>query len=71
MKEQTTKWNKGSIIQLGNIYYSVGPLQNTHSIEEWVYSDDKYDHSRLSIGNVFNTKEEARKFKEYIRAYHY
>ena len=48
---------------IADTYYSVGPLQRG-GIEEWVFTNDKYDKSRLEIGNVFKTREEAEAFKQ-------
>jgi len=48
--------------ELGKEYYSVGPLQKD-GIEKWRFSNDKYDLSRLEIGNLFETEEEAINFK--------
>jgi len=51
--------------QLGEIYYSVGPLQHS-GIERWEWTNDRYDKSRLELGNVFKTIEEAEAFKQQI-----
>ena len=53
--------------EIGKEYYSVGPLQQG-GIEGWVFIDDKYDRSRLELGNVFETYEEAVVFKKQIIA---
>ncbi len=52
-------------IEYGETYYSVGPLQ-INGIEKWHFTADKYDRSRLEIGNVFKTEEEALKFKTFL-----
>ena len=56
-------------INEGDIYYCVGPLQNSNGIEKWKYTNDKYDKARIKVGNVFATIDEAKKFKEYMKVY--
>ncbi len=52
-------------MKIGDTYYSVGPLQHS-GIEEWTFTNDKYDRSRLEIGNIFETIEEAEAFKQHL-----
>ena len=52
-------------IEIGEIYFSVGPLQ-VSGIEMWKYSNDRFDISREEIGNMFKTKEEAEDFKKML-----
>jgi len=58
---------------LDSTYYSVGPLQHS-GIEQWTWTNDRYDRSRLSLGNIFSSPEEAAaariKLTEYLAAYH-
>ena len=68
MEEQKI-WKEDTPIQLGDTYYAVGPLQNSYSIETWTYTNDRYDRSRFSVGNVFETKDRAKKFKAYMCNY--
>ena len=51
--------------EIGKTYYCVGPLQK-NGIEKWRFSNDKYDLSRLEIGNLFETEEEAIAFKQQL-----
>ena len=55
--------------EIGDVYYSVGPLQNIQGLERWTYSDDVYDNNRKESGNCFETLEEAKKFKKYMQEY--
>lgn len=55
-------------VNLGDVYYSVGPLQHG-CIEEWEYTNDRYDRSRLVANNVYPTKEQAEAFLLYMQAY--
>ena len=50
----------------GDVYYSVGPLQNISGIEKWNWTEDVYDFIRMGIGNVFETYQEAKEFKEFL-----
>jgi len=52
--------------KLNDTYYSVGPLQNISGIEQWVYTEDVYDTLRAEIGNIFETFEDAKYFKELL-----
>ena len=51
--------------EIGKVYYSVGPLQ-LGGIEKWTFSNDRYDKSRLEIGNIFETLEEAQELKKIL-----
>jgi len=44
--------------KIGETYFSVGPLQHS-GIEQWEWTNDRYDRSRALIGNVFDTKDKA------------
>jgi len=57
------------MLTLGDTYYSVGPLQGLNSLEEWVYTNDRYDRSRLAVNNMFITIDEAKAFKKYMQDY--
>jgi len=52
--------------QDGQTYFCVGPLQSRSGLEKWVWTDDVYDNNRLEIGNVFETIQSARAFKEFL-----
>ena len=53
---------------LGMTYYSIGPLGGP--IETWQFTNDKYDQTRLFLGNFFFTKEEAQTYLEYMLAFY-
>lgn len=54
--------------EFGKTYYSVGALSKTHDgIEEWRFTNDRYDQMRLELGIVFETRQEAEKFKEFLK----
>ena len=59
------------IEQLGKPYYSVGPLQPSRGIiEEWTFTDDKYDQARLFLGNFFLDEESAQDFMRHMLDYY-
>lgn len=45
----------------GETYYSIGALQSRNGVEEWTWTDDRYDKIRDSIGIVFKTRQEAER----------
>ena len=49
---------------LHDTYYSVGVLQSSTLIEEWVYTNDVYDHRRWTLNLVFKTKALATKARD-------
>jgi hypothetical protein len=54
---------------LGKVYYSVGALSKSGDcIEEWKFSNDRYDKMRMELGLLFETREEAEAMKEKIIA---
>lgn len=62
---------KFKIEQLGKPYYSVGPLQPSRGIiEEWTFTDDKYDQARLLLGNFFLDEDQAKDFFHYTIKYY-
>jgi len=55
--------------ELGKKYYSVGALSKTGDcIEEWKFSNDRYDQMRMELGLLFETREEAEAMKQKIIA---
>jgi len=56
-------------INKGDYYFCVGPLQSNNGLEKWKYTGDRYDKARAEVGNMFSTINEAREFKEYMKAY--
>ena len=54
--------------EVGDVYYSVGPLQ-FGQVEEWEFTGDIYDIKRAKINNMFKTSDEAQHFLDYIKNY--
>jgi len=52
------------LFDIGEVYYSVGVLQSNSLIEEWIYTDDKFDQRRWSLGLVFRSAAGAIAYKE-------
>jgi len=53
----------------GQRYYSIGVLQD-NLIERWMFTNDRYDIDRLTLGNFFFTVGEAIEYRNYLLAYY-
>ncbi len=56
-------------LEIGDPYFSVGMLQNKSGIEEWKFTNDRFDRLRNSINNIFLSKEDAQNFLKYMKEY--
>lgn len=52
----------------GQTYYSVGPLDGP--IEEWTFTNDRFDMARLRLGNFFLNKSSSEMFMKYMLEYY-
>jgi len=57
----------GDYYEIGERYYSVGPLQSDDCIEYWQFSADKYDRRRWAIHNVFKTMIAAVAYRDSLK----
>mgnify|MGYP006935322344 CR=1 FL=1 len=51
--------------EIGKEYYSVGAL-GEGGIEQWKFSNDRYDQRRMELGILFETRSEALHFKDQL-----